>query len=156
MPKKGLVALIGLIGASVAFANNASLSDKKSSQNTVPASNNYSIKQSAPYIGAAFDVYNMSKSIFVGYGKILGQNQNLYLGGEVSAYVFSPDYNGAGVSILPVFFITNNTMTYLKFGVQQRSRPVYGLGFQTTIWKNTDLRAELVTMHANLGLVYKF
>lgn len=158
MFKKLLIATIVLIASTeITFANSkekiVSIQDQNILNNTL-ISDNYS----GPYIGGAFDIYNLSKSIFAGYGKKLGKNQTLYVGGEISAYVFSPKYNGIGASVIPGFFFTKHTMAYLRLGIQSgfNDKYIYGFGLQTNLWENWDIRGELVSYHANLGIVYKF
>ncbi len=150
---------------------------------------------SAPYVGAALGVNTVTNNvgnyrgvplnIFAGYGATI--NTNLYLGGEV----FIVPFNGMlsrsyftnlrttysyGASILPGFMFSDHTLGYVRAGVvgshfsspgRTKTGGQLGLGMQTNVAQNLDLRTEYVfTAYKNtgstksdafnLGLVYKF
>lgn len=158
-----------------------------------------SVSFAAPYIGGSvgvrtntsasgLDFRGMPFSLFLGYGGII--NQNLYLGGELFGTVgtLSLENNGLqstygyGLSILPGIMFSDHTMGYLRAGVirtqfkptgvsdSTRTGGQLGLGLQTSLTQNMDLRLEYdysafksfsgVTNprsdEFDLGLIYKF
>ncbi len=141
-----------------------------------------------PYIGGSLGATDLGVSagkinadaiskLFGGYGSVFGANNNIYLGGELNLDVAHyPSYTGTvyglGASFIPGFMVTNDTMIYGRIGLEaDRSNSSstshlgnqLGLGLQTSLAKNWDIRAEYVhtsTFNENsqitLGLVYKF
>lgn len=150
----------------------------------------------APYVGGSIginsnsvkNVSGHSRSIplsgFAGYGGLV--NQNIYLGGEVFGTVAAKKFNGNGLqsrysfgaSVIPGVMITDHTMAFARAGVVRtrfkgedkgRNGAQIGLGVQTSLTSNVDLRGEYDytryrSVHnykpqANaftVGLVYKF
>lgn len=153
----------------------------------------------APYLGASLGVVDNTSSggsfrgmpltINAGYGAKV--NQNLYLAGEVFGVIGTAtlDSNpnngfnskttyGYGASFIPGIMLSDHTMTYARLGVVKsrftnNSATVFGgqagLGIQTSLTQNWDLRGEYdytaynkvsnVSPKAdafNMGLVYKF
>lgn len=154
--------------------------------------------EAAPYIGAGLGVTNNTSSsssfrgvtgtVMGGYGATV--NQNIYLGGEVFGTGFttvldnntknSPSLRttyGYGASFIPGLMLSDHTMTFVRLGaVRTRFSNLnststggqLGLGMQTNITQNWDLRGEYdytsygkvsgistVSDQFNLGLVYK-
>lgn len=146
------------------------------------------------YVGAGLGVRQAGSykallaNIFAGYGKKLGQNNNYYLGGELFADAGSLSLSGRqygnrsnfglGASIIPGVMLTQDTMAYGRVGVKAyrtsgtnrtTTGGQLGLGVQTNVAKNWDVRGEYVytgtgivhnfTRHGanqvNMGLVYK-
>ena len=115
-------------------------------------------------------------NIFGGYGTTLGMNQKFYLGGEINANVgHYSNYNttyGLGASLLPGIMLSKYTMIYGRAGLNSVYTPhkigttnfgtQLGLGLQTNLMNNWDVRGEYVhsniqnTGQYNLGLLYKF
>lgn len=152
----------------------------------------------APYLGASLGVVdNTAQSgsfrgvpltVNAGYGATI--DQSIYLAGEVFGTIgtSSLDNNpntknikstyGYGISFIPGVMVTDHTMTYLRVGaVKTRFNSLgktatggqLGLGLQTSLTQNWDLRGEYdYTKYRrvsgtspkadafNLGLVYKF
>jgi opacity protein-like surface antigen len=153
----------------------------------------------APYVGVSVGVANNSYSggnfrgvttqLSGGYGATI--NQSFYLGGELFVNNFTITMNdnsyansmrstyGYGASIIPGLIISNHTMAFLRAGVVRTrfselshtgTGGEVGLGLQTSVTQNWDLRAEYdyvgygnivhgISPNAdqfNLGLVYKF
>jgi len=124
----------------------------------------------APYVGAGLGVtVNTSKNfgyyrgvpfnVFAGYGGVV--NQNFYLAGEVAATVGTAEISnssnglktsyGYGASVLPGFMLSDHTLAFARAGVVRSrfSNPgttvtggQFGLGLQTTLAQNIDLRGE--------------
>ncbi len=151
----------------------------------------------APYIGMSIGGRNTFSSAAPAYSGILGTLSlgyggivapNWYLAGEgfvdgsinvsnVSALKTTWDY---GLSVLPGYLITDNLLGYLRLGAietrfstQNTWKVGYqvGLGGQTNLWQNWDMRAEYVytgyshvnyltgspkSSSVNFGLIYKF
>jgi len=129
-------------------------------------------------------------TVNAGYGATV--NQSLYLGGELFGVIgtSSLDTNakagyksikttyGYGLSFIPGIMVSDHTMTYARLGVVKSRFTHYsktvtggqlGLGMQTSLTQNWDLRGEYdytkynkfsgVSAKAdafNVGLVYKF
>jgi opacity protein-like surface antigen len=152
----------------------------------------------APYLGASVGVVDNTSSqgsfrgipltISGGYGAIV--NQNVYLAGEVFGVLGTATLNnnatinsvktthGYGVSFIPGLMLSDHTMTYARVGlVKSRFTTAgktvtggqIGLGLQTSVTQNWDLRGEYdytgynkfngISVKAdafNLGLVYNF
>lgn len=144
-----------------------------------------------PYVGGSLGAAGLGISngkvqtgaigkLFGGYGSTFGVNKNIYLGGELNAdlahYRSSAGATyGLGVSFIPGVMITKYTMIYGRIGIETNrnthSSTMYfgnqlGLGSQTNLAKNWDIRGEYVRYanvngnssgngQLNLGLVYK-
>ncbi len=126
-----------------------------------------------------------------GYGAIL--NQNIYLGGEIFGVIGTSTLNnnvnlgsaqslkttyGYGASFIPGFMLSDHTMAFARVGVvktrfsqinETATGGQLGLGLQTSLTQNWDLRGEYdytkyrrvsgvspKTDTFNLGVVYKF
>lgn len=162
-----------------------------------------------PYIGAGLGVTvntanntygsfrGVPVNLFAGYGGIV--TQNFYLAGELfgTAGTFSLNDNGGlkttygyGASLLPGFMLSDHTLAFARVGVirtrftdlsDTRTGGELGLGLQTSLTQNVDIRGEydyvayqsvsgrtsgIFGNHSystsprsdqfNLGLVYKF
>lgn len=96
-------------------------------------------------------------SVFAGYGGVI--NGNFYLGAEVTGTIGVAELNdnglktsyGYGVSALPGFMLCDHTMTFARIGVlssrfprqnESRAGLQLGLGIQTGLTQNVDLRGE--------------
>lgn len=157
------------------------------------------VANGAPYLGASVGVVDNTSSkgsfrgapltINAGYGATV--NQNFYLGGEVFGVVGTATLNsnptntgnvkttyGYGVSFIPGVMLSDHTMTYARLGVVKSrftnadktvTGGQAGLGIQTSVTQNWDLRGEYdytkynkfsgISAKAdafNIGLVYKF
>jgi opacity protein-like surface antigen len=154
----------------------------------------------APYLGLSTGVITntvtsanfrgMPGTIFAGYGASLGQG--VYLAGEVFGTIGTATINddGAkstynyGLSVIPGMMLSDHTMGYLRLGLTRTrftprgpvasttvSGAQVGLGIQTSLTQNWDLRGEYTytaqrhinnlsgDMHtdaATLGLIYRF
>lgn len=163
------------VGAGVGIDNNTS-SDVNTS--TFPF-----VAQPGYFRGVPF-------SLFAGYG---GQfNQNFYLGGEVFWKVGTAEFSdnngmktsyGYGASLLPGIMLSENTFAFARVGViknrftdadDTRTGGQVGLGLQTNVTQNIDVRGEYVytsyssfnnkygriksptTDSYNLAVIYKF
>lgn len=163
MFKKTLLVSTMLLMSGVTFANVTSY---------VGGSLGYSGYQSQTGVNA---------NLFGGYGSVVGVHQNIYLGGELSLlaghYSNTNMTYGLSLSFLPGVMLSKDTMIYGRVGAavitgKTRTRtnsttnlgPQAGIGLQTNVAKNWDIRAEYVRMfdspanayQYNLGLVYKF
>lgn len=154
---------------------------------------NVAFAYAAPYVGAGLGVqtaggYNGAMAnVFAGYGSTMGPCNNYYLGGEVFADVGSVPLShnyfrrtsaGLGASILPGVYLNPCTMAYARVGVEAmryshsnatRTGGQIGLGLQTSLNKNWDVRGEydytgmgivrdftkVSNNRFNVGLVYK-
>ncbi len=155
------------------------------------------ISYSAPYVGANIGLVDTTSStsnyrgllgtLSLGYGALM--NQNFYLAGEFlfngnlgSFTINGPSLKttvGYGISIIPGIAINERTMGYLRIGVVRSkftngdteiTGGQIGLGMQTNLCQNWDLRGEYVytgygssgTISSpkadlfSLGVVYKF
>lgn len=149
-----------------------------------------------PYVGGSLGVADLSihnggkvqagaiGKLLGGYGSTFGVNENIYLGAELNIdlahYPHYPHNTGAtyglGASFIPGVMITKYTIIYGRIGLETNhnthSSTMYfgnqlGLGLQTNLAKNWDIREEYVrysnvnsytsgNSQLNLGLVYKF
>jgi len=146
-----------------------------------------------PYVGGSLGVTNLGiyssgkvqagaiGKLFGGYGSTFGINKNIYIGGELNIDLAHYPYNtgatyGVGASFIPGIMITQYTMIYGRIGLETNhnthSSIMYfgnqlGLGLQTNLAKNWDIRGEYIrysnvngntsgNSQLNLGLVYKF
>lgn len=149
--------------------------------------------EGTPYVGGSLGVVDLGiyssgrvqagaiGKLFGGYGSTFGVNKNIYLGGELNIDLAHYPYNtgatyGLGASFIPGVMITKYTMIYGRIGIETNrnthSSITYfgnqlGLGLQTSLAKNWDIRGEYVRYsnvngnmsgngQLNLGLVYKF
>jgi Outer membrane protein beta-barrel domain len=151
----------------------------------------------APYVGASLGVINNTNSshhfrgipfnAFAGYGGVI--TQNFYLAGEAMATVGTGEISnhhlkttyGYGASIIPGIMLSDHTLAFTRAGVARArfadktvTGGQLGLGLQTSLTQNVDLRGEydFTAYHSfnhtnstissprsdafNLGVVYKF
>lgn len=118
------------------------------------------------------NVANVTGSVFAGKGKLLGKDEQYYLGGEVGANVNRANATtsyGLSASMIPGVMLTKSTMLYGRAGLASNYLPSksisfatqLGVGVQTSVSKKWDVRAELINygLHgdnqAGVGLVYK-
>lgn len=166
------------------------------------ASSTAALANGMPYVGAGLGVKStggerfMPLNVFAGYGGIA--SPGLYLGGELNAdltsLMLSDSSNfrttyGLGLSFIPGMMLSDSTMLYGRAGVVRSKFNSHGgnlvnggqlgLGLQTRLTQNVDLRGEYVytkyhsfsmnagngtTIHIgaptsdqfNLAFVYKF
>ncbi len=164
------------------------------------ASSSVAFGSASPYVGAALGINTITSTsgsnyrgvpvdLFAGYGATI--NTNLYLGGEVFLTPFTGTLSntsylsslkttyGYGVSVMPGVMFSDHTLGYVRAGVvkshfsalgQNKTGGQLGLGMQTNVTQDVDLRAEYVfTAYSNvsasrspksdafkLGLIYKF
>jgi opacity protein-like surface antigen len=124
-------------------------------------------------------------TLFLGYGAMI--NPAMYVAGELSGTPGSMPINnnslktsyGFAAAVLPGMMISEHSMTYLRLGITQtffsnaskKSGGQLGVGLQTGLTQNWDLRAEYIytaygtvsqdigapkSDQANMALVYKF
>lgn len=127
-------------------------------------------------------------NLFAGYGGIV--SQSYYLAGELGATLATANISGSnalkttygfGASIIPGIMLSDHTLAYGRLGVvrskfdndDMRNGGQFGLGMQTSLTQNVDLRGEYdfiayksissqgisVSPRADqftVGLVYKF
>lgn len=164
------------VGASVGIVNNT--------DNVKANGSNYT---GGAYRGVPFNV-------FAGYGGVI--SQSFYLAGELFGTVGTANISdntgmktsyGYGASIIPGIMLSDHTLAYARAGVlrsrfpdssnSNRTGGQFGLGMQTSLTQNVDLRGEydFVAYQAknvtsgtatssiaprsdqfSLGLVYKF
>jgi opacity protein-like surface antigen len=97
-------------------------------------------------------------SIFAGYGGVI--NENYYLAGELTGTVVAADISnnnglktnyGYGASILPGVMLSDHTLAFARAGVVRtrfsnadttQTGGQFGLGLQTTLTQNVDVRGE--------------
>lgn len=150
----------------------------------------------APYVGGSIGIAsnsgknvsgharNVPVSAFAGYGGLV--NQNIYLGGEVFGTLAAKKFNGNalqtrygfGASVIPGVMISDHTLAFARAGVVRtrfkgankgRNGAQIGLGLQTSLTQNVDIRGEYdytryrainnykpQTNAFTVGLVYKF
>lgn len=154
---------------------------------------------SAPYVGVGLGIDNNTSNnssfrgvpgtILAGFGGTV--NPSIYLGGEVFANLFtgvldnnSRNYSlrstySYGASFMPGVVVRDHSMVFARLGVLETrftslsssaaSGGQVGLGLQTSLTQNWDLRGEYdyafynkvggvspVSDQFNLGLIYKF
>lgn len=177
MFKKIVIASAILASSSVAFASASPYVGAALGVNTLTSTSG------SNYRGVPVD-------LFAGYGATV--NTNLYLGGEVFATPFTGTVSksansvgnlrttyGYGVSIMPGVMFSDHTLGYIRAGVvrshfstlgQNKTGGQLGLGMQTNLTQDIDLRTEYVySAYSNvsvskspksdafkLGLIYKF
>ena len=171
---------------------------KKLLATTVILAVSSSVVNAAPYVAASVGVQaNTSNSgsarvmpatIAAGYGAIVAPN--IYMAGELFVVPGSAELNdygvkttyGYGISFIPGVMLSDHTMGYARAGLvrSQFSSPranatggQLGLGMQTSLTQNWDLRGEYVytayrsisgangisspkSDQFNLGVMYKF
>lgn len=136
-----------------------------------------SLTQAGPYLGAALGIQNtgggytgLLVSPFLGFG--LPLCQTYYIGGELFAdsgsiplsqnYYHRTNY-GIGASITPGFILSQNTIIYLRAGVETFRYSTtlnfftggqLGLGLQTMIAEQWDVRGEYV--YTGKGIIRNF
>ena len=98
-------------------------------------------------------LYGANASVFAGKGKLLGEKERFYLGGEAGANVgFRPKSVGVSASIIPGVMLTKSTMLYSRIGLASDYYPKnsvnvgnenslnvgteVGVGVQTKVTKN--------------------
>jgi opacity protein-like surface antigen len=138
------------------------------------------------YVGGSLGVsgYNSQPgtiaNLFGGTGTTVGQNQNIYLGGELNASVahysnYKMAY-GLSASFIPGVILAKDTMLYgrVGMGVMHSQSTInhdhgaftnygllYGAGVQTKLINNWDIRGDYTYANAGnsgqytVGLVYK-
>jgi len=147
--------------------------------------------KTTPYIGGglalggfnqASGLRGASGGVFAGTGKLLGENDKFYLGGELSANVYPHTNNnvsyGVGASIIPGVMITKDTMLYGRVGEAfsyfpsstvstshsqniMQFGPMVGVGVQTNIAKQWAVRTEYISYtstnsnQAGVSFIYK-
>ena len=166
------------VGAGLGIVANTS-----SSVAVVRTSNNTVFTQPGNYRGVPFNV-------FAGYGGVV--SQSFYLAGELSGTVGTAEISsknglrttyGYGASIIPGIMLSDHTLAFARAGLVEtrfsdadktRTGGQLGLGLQTSVTQNVDIRGEYDftgynsynnalgrvssprTDAFNLGLVYKF
>jgi len=126
-------------------------------------------------------------NLFAGYGGVV--NENFYIAGEVDATLGTGEINkgssalkstyGFGVSLIPGVMLSDHTLAYLRAGYERTrftnlgnmaSGGKFGVGLQTSVTQNVDVRGEYDFVayrtvsgvksprsdNYTLGLVYKF
>lgn len=124
------------VGASIGIANNSLNVDS------------YTI---GTYRGVPFN-------LFAGYGGVL--SSNFYLAGELNTTIGTSSVTksnglktsyGLGVSLIPGFMLNENTLAFGRVGAvrshftsinDERNGGVFGLGLQTSVTQNLDIRGE--------------
>jgi opacity protein-like surface antigen len=130
------------------------------------------------YIGGGVGLQNTGPynglfvNAFGGYGRLMGKNQLLYLGGELfgdsgslplSQNYYERSNYGLGASFMPGLQINPTTLLYFRIGVETFRLSNYlnyktggqlGLGVQTNLTEKFDLRAEFV--YTGQGVYHNF
>lgn len=135
------------------------------------ATTGVAIANPAPYVGAGLGINtntanNVAGSyrgvpfnVFAGYGGVL--DQSFYLAGEVSGTVGTAEVAnngtvkttyGYGASVLPGVMLSDHTLAFARAGVvrthfsnfsnHMQTGGQFGLGLQTGLTQNVDLRGE--------------
>lgn len=149
-----LTSLIAAVTTSVAIANTAPYVGASIGITT----NTANVKANgSEFTGGAYR--GVPVNLFAGYGGVV--NQNFYLAGELSGTVGTMNISdntqlkttyGLGASIIPGVMLSDHTLAYARAGVV-RSRfsndggntqtgGQLGLGMQTCVAQNVDLRGE--------------
>ncbi len=131
------------VGASIGIVNNTANVKVNGSETTGGA-----------YRGVPFN-------LFAGYGGVI--NQNFYLAGELFGTVGTANISdnagstglktsyGLGAAIIPGIMLSDHTLAYVRAGVvrsrfsdadMSRTGGQFGLGMQTALTQNVDLRGE--------------
>lgn len=97
-------------------------------------------------------------SLFAGYGGVI--NQNFYIAGELFGTVATAELNNAnglkttygyGASVLPGVMLSDHTLAFARAGIVRTrfsnagtssTGGQFGLGLQTTVTQNIDVRGE--------------
>lgn len=130
---------------------------------------------SNPYSGyyQQSGLYGASVNVFAGKGKYVDKEEKIYVAGELGANYShgTGGRNAAGLnlSIIPGLMVTDSTMLYGRVGAAASVGshnlifgPVVGIGAQTNVKKNWDVRAEYTNYSSSnssqigAALVYKF
>lgn len=127
------------------------------------------IASPAPYVGAGLGITTNTSSfgsyrgvpfnVFAGYGGVV--NQNFYLAGELDANVGTAEISNKssglkttysyGASVLPGVMLSDRTLAFARVGVvrahftspsNNSTGGEVGLGMQTNLTQNLDLRGE--------------
>lgn len=118
-------------------------------------------------------LYGASANVFAGKGKYVDKEEKIYVAGELGANYShgTSGRNAAGLnlSVIPGLMVTDSTMLYGRVGAATSAGsgslmfgPVVGIGAQTNIKKNWDVRAEYTNYSSSnssqigAALVYKF
>lgn len=135
------------------------------------ASTGVALANPAPYVGASLGVVvntpnnswagsyrGVPLNLFAGYGGIV--TENFYLAGELQGTVGTPEISGNGwlrssygfgASILPGLMLCDQTLLFARLGVvnthfskfdRNATGGEFGLGMQTSLTQNVDLRGE--------------
>lgn len=128
------------VGASIGIVNNTANVKYNGTNDTVGA-----------YRGVPFN-------LFAGYGGVI--NQSFYLAGELFGTVGTANISnnstlktsyGLGAAIIPGVMLSDHTLAYARAGVvrsrfsdadMSRTGGQFGLGMQTALTQNVDLRGE--------------
>lgn len=154
--------------------------------------NSANVKSNAGVSSTLGAYRGMPFNLYAGYGGIV--NQNFYLAGELNGTVGTANITdsnntglkstyGLGASILPGVMLSDRTLAYARAGVVRTRFPdnsgstrtggQFGLGMQTSMVQNVDLRGEYTFVayqskntsfgslaprsdQFNLSLIYKF
>src|SRR3990167_6951960 len=124
--------------------------------------------KATPYAGVGIGIHNtggytgLMENAFVGIGKVVGEQQDYYFGQEIFAEFGSVPLSnnqanrakyGLGISLIPGIILYQDTMAYLRVGCEALRYPVFhstdaapqiGLGMQTKLYKNWDVRGEFL------------
>jgi len=140
-------------------------------------SSNIAFANEGSYVGAGFGIGSQAGiNIFAGYGERLKINPHLYIGSELFLHNLSysrvHNINHAiGASLIPGVLLTPFTMVYTRVGIERlhngashysKNGAQLGLGLQTSVAKNWDVRTEYVYLtninnkQFDVGLIYKF
>lgn len=119
---------------------------------------NNTLTQSGTTLGAYRGV---PFSLFAGYGGVV--SDSFYIAGELNGTVGTANISdnsglktsyGLGLSVLPGLMVNDNTLAYARLGIvrshfssfqssdENRNGAQFGLGLQTTVTQNLDVRGE--------------
>lgn len=118
-------------------------------------------------------LYGASANVFVGKGKYVDKEEKIYvageLGGNYSHGTGGRNAAGLNLSVIPGLMVTDSTMLYGRVGAAASAGnsnlifgPVVGVGVQTNVKKNWDIRTEYTNYSSSnssqigAALVYKF
>lgn len=117
-------------------------------------------------------LYGASANIFAGKGKYVDKEEKIYIAGELGGnYTHGAGGRNAGglnLSVIPGLMVTDSTMLYGRVGAAASAGnhnlifgPVVGVGVQTNVKKNWDIRTEYTNYSSSnssqigAALVYK-
>lgn len=117
-------------------------------------------------------LYGASVNVFAGKGKYVDKEEKIYIGGELGGnYSHGTGGRNAGglnASVIPGLMVTDSTMIYGRLGAAASAGsgsllfgPVVGMGVQTNVKKNWDIRTEYTNYTSSnssqigAALVYK-